>query len=500
MKKQSKEARQNDEKGKRTDEKIKKSLRYSILDGSFYSAMVGFGESFFSAFAIFLGATSVQLGLLGSLPQALGAISQLFTNKLLALFGNSRKRFVCVNAFLTALMYIPIALVYFFGAFKVYHLIMFTCIYWLLGTIISPAWNSWMGDLVQEDKRGTYFGRRNKIAGLTSFFALMIGGFILQNFGKGTQSEYYGFLVIFTLALISRIISFVYLTKKYEPKYIVKKEAEFGFLEFLRKARFSNYGHFVFYLSFMNFAVYLSGPFFTAYMLYDLKMDYMTFTVVTATALIVKYLMMPVWGKAVDRYGTKRVLALTGFILPLSPVLWLFSHETWYLLLIQCYSGFVWAGFEISSFNFIFDTTTPEKRATCVAYYNVLNGIAIFTGAMVGGFIIKYNLSHGVIDSKILWSSYMIVFLISGILRLCASIFFIPKLKEVREVKKTTYKKLFLTIITSMPTMGLVHNAIIITKMTKEKEKNLVENLKEFTKKHKEELIIGEKKFVRKIK
>ncbi len=459
-------------------EKIRKSLVYSILDGSFYSAMVGFGESFFSAFAIFLNATSMQLGLIGSLPQALGSISQLMSNRILEFFGNSRKRVICTAAFMTALLYIPIALVFFFGTFKVYHLILFICIYWILSAIISPAWNSWMGDLVDENKRGAYFGRRNKITGLVSFFALLAGGYILQHFGKGTKIEYYGFAAIFALAFISRIISFIYLSKKYEPTYVRVKSAEFSFLEFIKKARFTNYGLFVIYLSIMNFGVFLSGPFFAAYMLYDLKFSYMQFTVITATALIVKFLMMPIWGRACDRYGTKRVLALSGAIMPLSPILWIFSGSFWYLILIQIYSGFVWAGFEMASFNFIFDTTKPEKRATCVAYYNALIGMAIFAGAMLGGAIAKYN--------HLFWSSYLAVFLISGLIRYAASLVFLPKLREVRQVQNIGYRNLMLKIVTSMPTMGLMHGMITFTT---EKEKGIANNLEKFKEKHKKELI-----------
>ena len=64
-------------------ERVRKSLRYSVADGSFYSSMVGFGESFIQAFAVFLKATNFQLSLLGSLPQTLGCISQFFSSWLI---------------------------------------------------------------------------------------------------------------------------------------------------------------------------------------------------------------------------------------------------------------------------------------------------------------------------------------------------------------------------------------------------------------------------------
>jgi len=439
----------------RTNIKIKKSLKYSIADATFYSIMVGFGESFLSTFAIFLKASNIQLGLLGSLPQTLGSLFQLLSNRLIKFF-DSRKRFVCIGALLQGLMYLPIALVFYFGALKLSYLIAFACLYWIFGMIIGPAWNSWMGDLVPEKERGAYFGRRNMIAGFASFVALLIGGYILQHFSADAKTEYAGFAIILGIALISRVVSFIYLTRKYEPKYRIAEEAQFSFVDFVKQARFRNYGRFVIYLSLMNFAVYLAAPFFAAYMLYDLKLDYMTFTIINAAAIITKHLSMPVWGRMSDQFGRKKILSLTGFLVPFIPLLWLFSENVVYLILIQFYAGFIWAGFEIASFSFVFDTTTPEKRATCVAYYNVLNGIALFIGAIAGSIIVKYN--------SVFWSKYLLVFLISFILRYAVSFIFVPKLKEVRQVEHITHKDLLIKIITTMPTMGLVYDLISFRK------------------------------------
>lgn len=441
---------------------IKKSLRYSVLDGTFASMMVGFGESFFSAFAVFLKANNMQLGLLGSLPQVLGSLSQLFSSRLIKLF-RSRKRLVCISALLEGLMYIPIALVFFFGTLRVIYLILFVCLYWMFGRTLGPAWNSWMGDLVDERKRGSYFGKRNKVTGFASFTALLLGGYILQHFTNGVINQYIGFAVVFCLALISRIISFVYLTKKYEPKYEIVPEADFSFFDFIKKIGSTNYGLLVVYLCLTSFAVFLAGPFFVAYMLYDLKFSYMTYTIVIAAAVIIKFTSMPVWGKASDKFGARKVLGLAGFLMPLVPLLWLFSGEVLYLIIIQMFSGFVWAGLELSSFNFIFDTTTPQKRATCVSYYNVLNGIAMFTGAVIGGLIVRYN--------NFLWSKYLLVFFMSSIARYIVAFVLIPKLKEVRQVDGIPYPRLFLKIVTTMPTKGLIYHLVTFKRNHKLREK-----------------------------
>jgi len=436
-------ARQMEEK----EEKIKKSLKFSIFDGAFYWMMVGFGESFLAAFAVFLKATNVQLGLLSSLPKALGSLSQLFSNNLLKFF-KSRKKIVCIGVFLQAFMYIPIALVFFFGEFSIPILIVFVCLYWIFGAIGGPAWSSWMGDLVSEHKRGDYFGNRNKIGSFVSFLSLLAAGYILQRFSTGNFMEYVGFCIIFSIAIVSRFISFFYLTKQYEPEYVFEPKSHFSFIQFLKQARFTNYGLFVFYLSLMNLGIYIAAPFFTPYMLYDLKLSYTLFTILTATAMIVKFMMMPIWGNLCDKYGTKKVLTISGFLMPAIPLLWTLSTNINYLIFVQIFAGFSWAGFDIASFNFIFDTTKPSKRATCVAYYKVLKGLAIFIGAMAGGLMVNYN--------SFFWSKYYLVFIISFVIRYFASFLLLPKLKEIRMVEAISHRKLLMKALTTRPSIGLV--------------------------------------------
>lgn len=437
---------------RRKDYRVRKSLRYSVAEGAFAAAMVGFGESFFIAYALLLKATNLQVGLLEALPQALGSLFQFFSSALIRAF-KSRKRFVMSGALLQALMYVPIALVYFFGPLRVWDLLFFTCLYFVFGMIVNPAWNSWMGELVVENRRGAYFGRRSKITSTASFLALITAGYILRRFeGEGAARQYEGFAIIFFTALMSRMISLAYLYKQYEPVYQVPREAEFGLLQFLQEPQFRNYRSFVLYLGLMNFAVFISGPFFTPYMLKDLHLDYLTFTLINAASIIVKVLSLPVWGRTADRFGARRVLTLSGFLMPVVPILWLFSDNVLWLLAIQVYGGFIWAGFEIATVSFIFDVTTPEKRAMGIAYYNMFNGIALIAGAMAGSMIVRWN--------AVFASPYLLSFLVSGLLRFGSSLVFLPKLSEVRAVEEIGYPRLFLKIVSSVPTISLLYELI----------------------------------------
>ena len=90
-------------------------------------------------------------------------------------------------------------------------------------------------------------------------------------------------------------------------------------------------------------------------MLKDLGFSYLQFTAVTAAELIASFLTMGLWGRMIDDNGTKNVLYISGLLTPLIPFFWLFSNNFYYLLIVEAFSGVAWAGFNLSSSNFIFD-------------------------------------------------------------------------------------------------------------------------------------------------
>jgi MFS family permease len=412
--------------------------------------MVGLGECFFAPFAIFLLATNFQLGLLGTLPQIMGSFLQLFSDKMLRLFHFRRQRLVCTGAFLQGFLCIPIALTFFLGTYRIEYLILFVVLYNIFGSTLGPVWNSWMGDLVNENHRGAYFGKRNRILGISSFISVLAGGYILKSFTDGTTRQYLGFVTLFVLAFLGRMVSTLYLSKKYEPEYKPAPEKKGAFWDFLKHVASDNFGIFVLCMCSMNFAVFMSAPFFAPYMLKDLKLDYMTYTMISATATITKLIVVPRWGRACDQFGCRKVLMLAGFLMPMCPILWLFCSQNWYLLLIQVYAGFVWAGFEMAVINLMFEATTPELRVSYLSYFNVLNSIAIFAGGMAGSFLVRYN--------HFFWSQYLFIFALSGLLRYIAYFTYIPRFKEVRAVDPIPYSRLLLKIMGILPVWELIHH------------------------------------------
>jgi MFS family permease len=353
-------------------------------------------------------------------------------------------------------MFVPIGLVYFMGIHCIDLLILFVSFYLVFGLVGVPAWNSWMGDLVNINEKGRFFGKRSRITGLASFLSFIAGGVLLQRIGDQTGSKYLGFVSIFALAFVSRLCSFYFLTRKYEPVYRIGSDERPRIRDFFQDPRLRNFTYLSLYISFMSFTIFIAAPFFTPYMLKDLKFDYKTFTLVIASSTIVRFFTLSIWGRLCDIYGTRKVLTVSGFLMPAIPFFWVISGNVWFLVAAQCYNGFIWAGFEISSFNYMYDTTRPTNRVTSVAYFNVLNGIAIFLGALCGNVLVKYT--------NVFWSVYLIVFLVSGILRYAVSFIFLSKLKEERKVRTITYGKLLRHVFSSIPPTDYMFRAFMVVR------------------------------------
>jgi len=197
----------------------------------------------------------------------------------------------------------------YFQAFAVASLLLgMVCLYFLLNYLPNPAWTSWMRDLVGEGERGAYFGRRNAIANLAALAATVLAGLFLQLYA---HRPLYGFLLLFNLAFLGSAGSTLFLTLQHDPKGRRVEQDRVGLPAFLRELPHSNYGRFVAFNFLLYFGTFLSSPFVVPYMLKELEFSYLEFMVATSLTSLFKFVAMPLWGRLGDRYGSRKILALS---------------------------------------------------------------------------------------------------------------------------------------------------------------------------------------------
>lgn len=418
------------------DPDVERSLKHSLKDATAFAAMTGVGETYVSAFALFLKATAPQIGLLASLPPLLASLTQLFSAWIGRVTGQ-RKALVLVGASLQAFMWLPILLLpILFPAHAVPLLIASVVLYHGGAHLAAPQWSSMMGDIVPERRRGRFFGMRTRIVSLTSFCALMLGGLLLHAMSTAGHTLI-GFVLLFSTAAVARVISVYHLARMTDPGgHVAALETPVG-RSWRHRLRRSNAVRFSLFFAFMQFGVAIASPFFTVYMLRDLGFSYFEFTLNSGASIFAQFLTLSQWGRISDVFGNRRVLFVTGLFIPLMPILWTVSTDVWYLVAIQALSGFSWAGFTLAAGNFIYDLVQPNRRVTYLAVHNVLASIGTFAGAILGGFLATVLPRELVLAGiHYSWLSPLYgVFVLSTLVRGGVVLLLLPKLREVRSVR-----------------------------------------------------------------
>ena len=416
-----------------TKEKKHKARRRSIKEGIFSTANGSFGNRFISPLAIAINSSSSLVALYGSVSGLLGPLSQMFSSRLIERY--SRKKVVLRGVLGESLLWLPfiaIALLFYYGiALQLLPLFLIGAfaIQLIFANMAGPAWFSWIGDIVDEEYRGRWFAKRNLILGFTSIIFAISASFFLDYFKK-IELVMIGFVVLFTMAMISRLIAWHLFKRQYEPRLKLKKGYYFSFWDFILNSPKNNFGKFALFRATLAFATAVAGPLIAVYLLRTLEFSYVTYMVITLAGSVVSLFVLELWGKIADSYGNYRVIWISSFFIPTIPVLWILSPNPIYLVFVPSIIGsMAWAGFNLAAGNFVYDNVSQERRGLCVSYKNMLLGIGTFLGAGLGAILIKY------IQTNVI-APIVIIFVISGVLRLLAVAIWLPRLKEVRKTKK----------------------------------------------------------------
>jgi len=287
------------------------------------------------------------------------------------------------------------------------------------GNLSFPAWMSVTADIVPMEGRGRFFASRNFIMGITGMFAiLLVGELVTRTFiPLGYQI---GLGLAFVLGMASTF-SFshlrdpkgslppVQLAGSLSPRIILHELVTLP--EFLALSLV---------MAFWNFTLNIASPFFNVYMVENLKFTASMVGIVTIVSSITGLLIQQRIGRLSDRWDPRKLQMIFMFLIPILPFAWLFVTKYWHVILLNSFSGVLWAAFNLVSFNYLLSLTPDAQRARFSAFYQILVMLALAGGAAVGAWVVTA------------WG-YRAIFLCSAIGRLAAAFLFIrfvPPLTE----------------------------------------------------------------------
>lgn len=396
-----------------------------------------FGESFLGPYGVYLGAPKPLVALLSTVPLLFGAVLQPLALKLMARFRN-RPNLVCLLTLAQSFTWLPIIAIGYAGMspeMSGLALLGATVFFYLTGMLSGPIWNSLIGDLLEPRHRVDALSRRNLYAGSCMLFGFLVVGSLLR-VAADKDLLLFGFVITFSLAALSRLVSSIMLSRHPNPDFESPDVDSFSFWQFLERSYESNFLKFVLFVAVTNLAIHISAPFITVYLLRDLRLDYTHYSIAIASGFFFQLLVMRRWSSILQEVGSRRVLMIATIGFAVTPFLWLVSSNLWWLCFVSGIRGALGAGYQLSVSTFLFDAVTPAKRARCAAYQSIINNFSIVIGALCGGWIVSVvprveGLGLEGLQSD---SNILLLFLLSGIVNVI-TLAFLTSFREVREVQ-----------------------------------------------------------------
>jgi len=387
------------------------NLRNFFFDGVSASASDSIILTYLTLYLLALGASSADIGLMTSLA-SLGAVLLLIPGAVLVDRTGKRKQIVLISGgsirriaiFLLAI--IPLV---FSGSAAVYIIIALKVIMDGTANLGLPAWISMTADIVPIARRGRYFGSRNMAMGIATMVTTYLVGMMITGIGS-PQGYQWAMGISFIIGAMSTFFfSRIHESESTETQAALETKSSYSLKALLSTLRSDrNFMIFCGFAAFWTFSINIAAPFFSVYLVQDLKATASMVGLTTIASQLAGIPAQKFFGGLADKVGAHKLMMVTAIIIPVLPILWFFSSEFWHIFPINILGGTLWAGYNIASFNFLLIISPVEQRARYTAMYQIAVSSAVALGAAVGGIIVNY------------WA-LPVVFVLSGIGRIISA-------------------------------------------------------------------------------
>ena len=169
------------------------------------------------------------------------------------------------------------------------------------------------------------------------------------------------------------------------------------------------------YLLSVQAAAQIAGPYFTPFMLKQLKFSYIDYVLLIGVSFAAKVVALPALGRFARRAGARRLLWIGGVTIVPCSGLWIVSQSFPYLVAVQILAGLAWAAYELAMFLLFFESIPEAERTSVLTTFNLGNALATVLGSLLGGLLLR-------LGDKTL-ATYLAIFGLSSAARLATMVF-----------------------------------------------------------------------------
>jgi MFS family permease len=377
------------------------NARPIIIDGICTTAMNAFFVGpFLAAFALALGASNWEIGLISAIP-FLSMPMQLVG--LYAVNRWKRRRVLVVFcAFTARLLWIVIVCLPFFPEkASLRSLLTVLVCSGFIAAIPGPAWHSLVRTLIPVDALGRVFSKRMAWGTIVGLVLTLAGGFFVDGWPRFSgRPALEAYSVLFSIGILFGLIGVRAITHLPDPPKESDHSESFRRLVRLplRDAGFRSLLGFV---AFWNFSINLAAPFFVIFMLERLKLPMRAVTALIVLQQSVFVFSVRIWGVLSDRFSNKGVLVTSVPLAIMAVAAWSFTMlpERYALTIpltiaIQICIGFSLSAIPLSITNL---ALKQSPQGLTHAYMMMTDLVGAPSGAiapLIGGWMMDFFAAH----------------------------------------------------------------------------------------------------------
>ncbi|MBN9386803.1 MAG: MFS transporter [Chloroflexi bacterium] len=413
---------------------VHEGMLFSIMNNSIVP-----GGAVLTAFALYMGADVFIIGLITALP-LFSTILQLWTPQFISKVGNRKKLTVLTmgsaRASLIPLTIIGLGAWYgpnLAGLWLILFLLQLT-IYSGLTAIGSTSWLSWAMTVVPIEQRATYFAKRATLVGMVGLVAALFTGFFLDWWTEpaatatGHRTNPGAYVVLFAIAAVMGLTTTWLLHRTPDLKNEPHPAERPSFKESLRSTwAMVALRKYLIFRSVQLFAIGTVVPYYTVYMLENLKMSFTELFFLQNVGALAGLVVFPLWGRVLEKYGNSPVLFWTSWAKIAYVVLWAFvvpGNPFWPLLFLFI-SLAIDSGFNLAAGNLLMNLLpTGTGNVGYISVFTAVSSVATAIGPFLAGIVIGWIASTAVPIFGFEMGAIQIMFLASGVLRVISMFFF----------------------------------------------------------------------------
>ncbi|MCE5267646.1 MAG: MFS transporter [Planctomycetaceae bacterium] len=397
--------------------RLGRSLRLSVAEGGLATAMGSlFSGVFLIGFALALGATRLQIGILFTLP-SLCAFAQLLGSYWIERGGNCRR--ICLQTTAIArLLYIPLLVVPLLARGVSPQ----TRVWWIIGimavsdffaSLSGVAWLTWIKAMVPGRLRVPFFGRRNLVNTGLAFGVCLVCGAMVDQVNRITGGQTTGFLLVFLLAMCCGLTGLALLTRIPDAEPPEADDRDEPFLQsLLAPLRETNFRRVTSFYVAWNMAVSLAAPFVPVFFLQKLGLPIWYIVVLNTLSNMAGMAANNFWTRLAQRFGVKPIVLLATLGDALLPLMLIFVDVRWAWVLLPIHlSGVFSAPVAIGPDSFLLKLTPDRNASSYMAVFRTAVGLAMALAAALGGLLAESWMSVSMAGG--LLTGLKLVFLIS---------------------------------------------------------------------------------------